>query len=60
MAEEWAAVPAYAESLERTLGAGALDRMIDALRDERGLRMQEQARGLFRRWCDLAEDETRG
>jgi GMP synthase-like glutamine amidotransferase len=60
MAEEWANVPEYAASLERTVGAGALGEMIEALRDERGERMLEQARGLFRRWCDLAEDETRG
>jgi GMP synthase-like glutamine amidotransferase len=60
MAEEWARVPAYANALEQTVGLGALDDMIEALRDERGARMQEHARGLFGRWCDIAEDEVRG
>lgn len=59
MAEQWAAVPAYAQALEQTVGAGALDDMIEALRDERGTRMQEHARGLFERWCTLAEDAAR-
>src|SRR3978361_114295 len=44
MAEEWARVPAYAQSLEQTVGAHALDDMIQALRDERGARMQAHAR----------------
>jgi GMP synthase (glutamine-hydrolysing) len=56
MAEEWAAVPAYAEALEQTVGVHALDEMIEALRDERGARMQGHARELFGRWCTLAED----
>jgi GMP synthase (glutamine-hydrolysing) len=59
MAEEWAEVPAYADALERTVGAHALDEMIEALRDERGTRMQEHARELFGRWCALAEDAVR-
>jgi GMP synthase (glutamine-hydrolysing) len=60
MAEEWARVPEYARSLEQTVGAHALDDMIEALRDERGARMQAHARELFARWCALAEDATRG
>jgi GMP synthase (glutamine-hydrolysing) len=59
MAEEWARVPAYAEALEQTVGAGALDDMIAALRDERGTRMHAHARELFGRWCTLAEDAAR-
>lgn len=59
MAEEWARVPAYARSLEDTVGLHALDAMISALRDERGTRMQQHARGLFARWCALAEDASR-
>ena len=59
MAEEWARVPAYARSLEQTVGVHALDEMIAALRDERGARMQEHARELFGRWCTLAEDARR-
>jgi GMP synthase (glutamine-hydrolysing) len=56
MAEEWAAIPEYARALEETVGAGALGEMIAALRDERGVRMQEHARELFGRWCELAEE----
>jgi GMP synthase (glutamine-hydrolysing) len=60
MAEEWARVPAYAHALEQTVGLPALGEMIEALRDERGTRMHAHARGLFGRWCELAEDEVRG
>jgi GMP synthase-like glutamine amidotransferase len=60
MAEEWSRVPAYARSLEQTVGVHALDEMIDALRDERGTRMQQHAHELFGRWCALAEDAVRG
>jgi GMP synthase (glutamine-hydrolysing) len=59
MAEEWARVPAYADALEQTVGLGALDEMIEALGDERGTRMRAHARGLFGRWCELAEDAVR-
>ena len=31
LAREWAEVPAYAEALERMLGPGAVDRLIDSL-----------------------------
>jgi GMP synthase (glutamine-hydrolysing) len=60
MAEAWARVPAYADALEQTVGAHALDDMIEALRDERGARMRSHARELFARWCAIAEDATRG
>jgi GMP synthase (glutamine-hydrolysing) len=56
MAEEWAEIPEYARALEQTVGVHALDDMISALRDERGMRMHEHARDLFGRWCTLAED----
>jgi GMP synthase (glutamine-hydrolysing) len=59
MAEEWARVPAYQAALEQTVGVGALDEMIEALRDERGRRMHEHARELFARWCAVAEDARR-
>lgn len=52
LAREWAAVPAYRESLERTLGAGALERLIGEL-EENAEQMAATARGLFERW--LAE-----
>jgi len=60
MAEEWAHIPEYARSLEQTVGLQALDDMIAALRDERGMRMQQHARDVFGRWCALAEDASRG
>jgi GMP synthase (glutamine-hydrolysing) len=59
MAEQWAHVPEYQAALEQTVGMGALDDMIEALRDDRGRRMGEHARELFGRWCGLAEDARR-
>ena len=51
MAREWAGVPAYVASLERTLGAerapaflAAIEQSADAMRDE--------GRALFERWLD--------
>src|SRR5450432_1650927 len=43
MAEEWAHVPEYQAALEQTVGLGALDEMIEALRDDRGRRMNAHA-----------------
>jgi GMP synthase (glutamine-hydrolysing) len=59
MAEEWAHVPEYQAALEQTVGVGALDDMVEALRDDRGRRMNDHARELFGRWCGLAEDARR-
>ena len=53
LAREWATVPAYRESLERTLGPGALDRLIGEL-DENAEPMAATARGLFERWLAVA------
>ena len=39
MAREWAEVPAYAASLERTLGPGAAGRLSSAAIEERGCEM---------------------
>lgn len=53
MAEEWAAVPAYAQALEAVRGPGALDELLAAFaarRDE----MQRHARTLFARWLSAA------
>jgi GMP synthase-like glutamine amidotransferase len=53
MAQEWAEVPAYAESLARIHGEGALPRLLeefDRHRDE----MLARARALFERWLALA------
>jgi GMP synthase-like glutamine amidotransferase len=53
MAREWAEVPAYVDSLERTLGAGSAGRLFadfDAAAGE----MQGHARSMFDRWIDVA------
>jgi GMP synthase (glutamine-hydrolysing) len=52
MARAWADVPEYRESLERTLGPGALETLIaDVEREED--RMTDLARTLFERWLDV-------
>ncbi len=51
MAEEWAEVPAYADSLARTLGPDAADDFIRRIGDQAG-RMRSQGRALFERWLD--------
>jgi GMP synthase (glutamine-hydrolysing) len=53
LAREWAAVPAYAESLERVLGKGALDRLIAEL-EARADGLLSHGRHLFARWLDTA------
>lgn len=53
LAREWAAVPAYRESLERTHGPGALDRLIGEL-DENAEPMAAAARDMFGRWLSVA------
>ena len=52
MAKEWAAVPAYEESLERVKGPGALPRLIGDL-EEAAEGMRTRGRTLFERWLDL-------
>jgi hypothetical protein len=54
MGEEWAAVPAYAEYADRVLGPGGSDGLLAQFRAS-SPRMQEHARVLFERWCELAE-----
>jgi GMP synthase-like glutamine amidotransferase len=52
MAREWGEVPEYRGALERTLGPGALERMIAELeREESG--MASMGRRLFERWLEL-------
>jgi GMP synthase-like glutamine amidotransferase len=51
LAREWAEVPEYATSLERMLGPGALDHLIEELESASGT-MAEHATGLFERWLD--------
>jgi GMP synthase (glutamine-hydrolysing) len=57
MGEEWAGVPAYAEYADRVLGPGGSDRLLAEFRLSSPL-MQQHARDLFERWCDLAEAGT--
>jgi GMP synthase (glutamine-hydrolysing) len=54
MGEEWGAVPAYADYANRVLGPGGIDRLLAEFRAGAPL-MQQHARSLFERWCDLAE-----
>ena len=51
MAREWADVPAYTESLERALGAGASDDFVHQIA-ERSEEMLAHGRSLFERWLD--------
>jgi GMP synthase (glutamine-hydrolysing) len=59
MGEDWAAVPAYAEYADRVLGPGGSDRLLAEFRVSSPL-MQQHARALFERWCDIAETSSRG
>jgi GMP synthase (glutamine-hydrolysing) len=52
LADEWAAVPAYAASLEAIMGAGALPRLVGEL-VEHEQQMTTLARALFGAWLDL-------
>ena len=54
MGEEWAGVPAYADYADRVLGPGGSERLLAEFRLSSPL-MQQHARELFERWCDLAE-----
>ena len=51
MAREWAAVPAYVESLERTLGAEAAPEFLAAI-ETNAEEMRTKGRMLFERWLD--------
>jgi GMP synthase (glutamine-hydrolysing) len=51
LAREWGSVPAYAESLERVLGQGALDRLLAKL-EARSDAVLPHGRRVFERWLD--------
>jgi GMP synthase (glutamine-hydrolysing) len=53
MAREWASVPEYVSSLERTLGAEAAPRFLDEI-TRRAEEMRSVGRELFDRWLDAA------
>ncbi len=53
MAREWAQVPAYVDSLDRTLGPGAAPELFAAF-DRAAAEMQAHARTMFERWVDVA------
>jgi hypothetical protein len=59
LAREWAEVPEYAESLERTLGPGALSSLIADL-ERQGDVLLSAGREAFGRWLDLAERASSG
>jgi GMP synthase (glutamine-hydrolysing) len=54
MAREWAEVPEYVASLERTLGAERAPAFLAAV-EARADAMREHGRALFERWLDLAD-----
>jgi hypothetical protein len=51
MAREWAEVPEYVASLERTLGAQGAPAFLAAI-EESADEMQSAGRALFERWLD--------
>jgi hypothetical protein len=51
MAREWAAVPEYAASLERTLGPGTAGSFMERI-EQRSGEMLGHGRALFERWLD--------
>jgi GMP synthase (glutamine-hydrolysing) len=51
LASEWGEVPAYAQSLERIRGPGALDRLVDELSENADSTIP-LARALFGRWLE--------
>jgi GMP synthase (glutamine-hydrolysing) len=53
IARQWAEVPAYVDSLERTLGAGAAPQLFEEF-DRSAGEMQAVARTMFERWVDVA------
>ncbi len=53
MAADWAEVPAYAASLERTRGPGALPRLLEEFEGHRPA-MEARAHGLFERFLETA------
>jgi GMP synthase (glutamine-hydrolysing) len=53
MAREWAQVPAYVDSLERTLGPGSAEQLFADF-DAASATMQDHARTMFERWVDVA------
>jgi GMP synthase-like glutamine amidotransferase len=52
MVREWAAVPAYAADLERTLGPGSAERLVRQVK-VRVDDLREQGRTMFERWLDV-------
>lgn len=58
MASEWAQVPAYAASLERMRGAGALPRLLEEFEGRRPA-MEASARSLFERFLETAVEARR-
>jgi GMP synthase-like glutamine amidotransferase len=57
MADEWAAVPAYADSLARTLGPGEADAFVARIGETAG-ELNRAGRALFGRWLDRVVDRT--
>ena len=58
MAREWAEVPEYVASLERTLGAERAPEFLASI-EERADEMRADGRALFERWLDRVVAEPR-
>jgi GMP synthase (glutamine-hydrolysing) len=58
IAAEWGRVPAYAEALENTQGAGSLPRLLAEF-DQHRPAMEERARALFARYLDAVVEAGR-
>jgi GMP synthase-like glutamine amidotransferase len=52
MAREWAAVPEYAAALERALGPGSAEELVEQV-EQGSSEMLVHARALFERWLDV-------
>jgi GMP synthase-like glutamine amidotransferase len=52
MAREWAAVPVYAVALERVLGPGNAEELVEQV-EQSSTEMLAHARALFERWLDV-------
>jgi GMP synthase (glutamine-hydrolysing) len=59
LARQWAEVPEYIQALEKALGPGALDGVVESLRAH-GAELQSSARSLFEQWLQVTVDGVRG
>jgi GMP synthase-like glutamine amidotransferase len=58
MAAEWGLVPEYGAYLDRVLGPGSLDPLLERVAEE-STTMMDRGHAMFERWFDLAESSVR-